>query len=56
MKRCDYSDRDPITNKIIGICFRIHNILGPGFVERIYLNALKVSFEKDDVKYEMEKE
>jgi len=56
IKKHDYGDRDPLTNKIIGICYEIHNVLGPGFVERIYLNALKVAFGKTDLKYETEKE
>ncbi len=51
----DYGDRDPVTEKIIGICYEIHNALGPGFVERIYFNALKISFQKNNIKFEAEK-
>ena len=29
-----------ITEIIIGLAFKVHNILGPGFAERVYENAL----------------
>jgi GxxExxY protein len=38
----NYKD-DLLTKKIIGACYEVHNILGPGFVEKIYLNALKIA-------------
>jgi len=41
----DYSDRDPLTGKIIAACYQVHNELGPGFVERIYLAALKAALK-----------
>ena len=47
MEKIDYSnkdgERDPLTGKIIEACYRVHNELGPGFVERIYMNALKIA-------------
>ena len=52
----DYSDRDPLTAKIIAACYQVHNDLGPGFVERIYLNALKVALKKLGLEYQEEKE
>jgi GxxExxY protein len=57
-KRRDYSDRDrdPLTEKIIAACYQVHNELGPGFVERIYLTALKVALKKLELNYEQEKE
>jgi hypothetical protein len=44
----DNSDRprDPLTEKIIAACYQVHNELGPGFVERIYLAALKSAFKE----------
>ncbi|GAG53533.1 unnamed protein product, partial [marine sediment metagenome] len=27
----DYSDRDPVTGKIITACYQVDNELGPGF-------------------------
>ncbi len=56
MKRDDYSDRDPLTAKIISACYQIHNELGPGFVERIYLQALKVILKELELDYQEEKE
>lgn len=56
MKECDYSDRDPLTAKIIAALYEVHNGLGPGFVERIYLNALKISLKKSNLDYQEEKE
>jgi len=56
IRKYDDSDRDPLTNKVIGICYEVHNTLGPGFVERIYLNALKMALGRTDLKYETEKE
>jgi len=31
---------DPLTERIIGCCFRVHRELGPGFPEKIYTAAL----------------
>jgi GxxExxY protein len=55
-KEYDYDDRDPLTGKIIAACYQVHNELGPGFVERIYLTALKVVLEKLELGYQEEKE
>lgn len=60
MERQDYSDknsdRDPLTGKIIEACYRVHNELGPGFVERIYMNALKIALEGLKLQFFTEKE
>ena len=60
IKKSDYSDkdgeRDPLTGKIIQACFHVHTTLGPGFVERIYLNALKIALEKLSLQFAAEKE
>lgn len=32
--------QDPLTQQIIGLCYRIANTLGHGFVEKVYENAL----------------
>ncbi|MDI6752562.1 MAG: GxxExxY protein [bacterium] len=34
-------EKDPLTERIIGCCFRIHRELGPGFNEKIYHNAFR---------------
>ncbi len=32
--------QDPLTQQIIGLCYRIANTLGHGFIEKVYENAL----------------
>ncbi len=46
---------DKLTEKIIGLCFEIHNALGPGYKEKIYKNALILLLKKTFLKYECEK-
>jgi len=55
-RKYDYNDRDPLTGRIIAACYQVHNELGPGFVERIYLAALKAALKKLELNYEEEKE
>jgi len=54
----DYGDksRDPLAEKIVAACYQVHNELGPGFVERIYLSALKAVPKKLELDYQEEKE
>ncbi len=35
-----------LTEKIIGCAYKVHNTLGPGFLERVYENALRIELEK----------
>ena len=44
-----------ITERIIGIAFDIHKLLGPGFNEKVYAQALKEEFSRNKVKNEKEK-
>ena len=37
---------DEITDRIIGCCFKVHRVLGPGFLEKVYENALMIELEK----------
>ena len=48
--------RDPLTERIISCCFKVHSELGPGFPEKIYHNALKMVIKEDGLEYESEKE
>jgi GxxExxY protein len=48
-------DKDPLTEKIIGCCFKVHTELGPGFNEQIYHNALKLALNKTQLEYQTEK-
>ena len=47
---------EDLTEKIIGLCMDVHNTIGPGFPEKIYHNALKILFPKNDFDIESEKE
>jgi GxxExxY protein len=42
--------QDPLTGLIIGCCFRVANELGPGFLEKVYENALAHELRKAKVK------
>ncbi|MCK5427575.1 MAG: GxxExxY protein [Thermodesulfovibrionia bacterium] len=48
-------DKDPLTEKIIGCCFKVNSELGPGFHEKIYHNALKLALREKDLTYQTEK-
>ena len=37
---------DDLTQKIIGCAYRVHNALGPGFLEKVYENSLRIELEK----------
>ncbi|MFI5160286.1 MAG: GxxExxY protein [Sphingobacteriales bacterium] len=41
--------------KIIGACFEVHKILGHGFKESVYKDALEVEFIKLDIPFQREK-
>jgi GxxExxY protein len=49
-------EKNELTERIIGCCFKIHRDLGPGFNEKVYHNALKLLFDKEGLQYESEKE
>ncbi|TVQ82308.1 MAG: GxxExxY protein [Bacteroidetes bacterium] len=44
------------TYKIIGICFDVHNQLGPGFSEIVYKDALEYEFRTQNIYFEREVE
>jgi GxxExxY protein len=39
------TDND-LTQTIIGLAYKVHNALGPGFLEKIYENALRIELER----------
>ena len=47
---------DPLTEKIIGCCFEVHRMLGPGFNEKIYSSALQHQLKLQDFSFVAEKE
>jgi len=48
MGKLEYEE---LTYKIRGAIFEVYNVLGPGFKELIYNNALREEFNKRGVKY-----
>ena len=49
----DYS-LQPVTEQIIGAAFEVHNVLGYGFLEKVYQRAMQVELQLRDVKVELE--
>jgi GxxExxY protein len=46
---------DELSKKIIGAAIEVHKLLGPGFIESIYHNALKRELMLQNISYETEK-
>ena len=44
----------PVTQQLIGPAFEVHNVLGYGFLERVYQRAMQVELEERSVKVELE--
>ena len=49
----DYS-LHPVTEKLIGAAFEVHNVLGYGFLERVYQRAMQIELEAHGVQAELE--
>jgi GxxExxY protein len=47
--------REELTEKIIHACINVHKELGPGFLESIYHNSLKLELAKLKLTFESEK-
>ena len=39
-------DINDLTHTVIGCAYKVHNVLGPGFFEKVYENALKVELAR----------
>ncbi len=48
MYRIDFKDK-VLTQKIIGCAFKVHRILGKGFLEKVYENAMAIELNKLDI-------
>jgi GxxExxY protein len=44
-----------LTDKVIGCCIAVHKALGPGFLEKIYEEALCMELAKAGLKFERQK-
>ena len=42
---------DPKSYAIMGCAMRVHSILGDGFLESAYVDALEIEFKKADIPY-----
>jgi GxxExxY protein len=49
----DYS-LEPVTRQLIGAAFEVHNVLGYGFLERVYQRALHAELISRGIKVELE--
>jgi GxxExxY protein len=38
-----------LTYKVIGCAYKVHNVLGPGFLEKVYENALKIELQQSGI-------
>ncbi|WDZ98819.1 GxxExxY protein [Mucilaginibacter sp. SJ] len=41
--------------KIIGACYEVHKVLGHGFIEAVYKDALEIEFTRLDIPFTREK-
>jgi GxxExxY protein len=44
----------PLTQQLIGAAFEVHNLLGFGFLEKVYQRAMQVELQLRGVKVELE--
>ena len=47
---------EELSKKIIGAAIEVHRALGPGFLENIYEQALKVELAEHDIHYDSQKD
>jgi len=47
---------EELSRKIIGAAIKVHRELGPGFLENIYEEALKIEFSEYDITFDFQKE
>ena len=44
---------EPVTRQLVGAAFEVHNLLGFGFLEKVYQRALQVELQLRGVKVEL---
>jgi len=48
-------EMNELTHRIVGVCMKVHNGLGPGFPEEYYQKALEYEFSKQNIPFEPQK-
>lgn len=51
----NFDRRDELTGKIIGCAMHVHRTLSPGFLEKVYSNALCIELAELGIDFETEK-
>lgn len=49
-----FENEDPLTNRIIGAAIAVHKALGPGLLEGVYHECMKIELEAIGLKFESE--
>ena len=47
---------EELTSEIIGICIKVHSILGPGLLESVYEEAICYELDKVEIEYKRQPE
>lgn len=47
---------EEVTKAILGAAYKVHNILGFGFIEKVYENSLVIELKKLDIQVEQQKQ
>jgi len=55
MGNAEIEELNRITERIIGLAIEVHKKLGPGFIEKIYQEALSLELDQSKISYEKEK-
>jgi GxxExxY protein len=55
-KNADEFPQKEETYEIIGICMKVHKVLGHGFLEIVYKDAIEIELRKRNILYSREKE
>ena len=55
LKEYELKGKDKKSYSIIGACMEVHKILGAGFIEKVYQDALEVEFKRRGIPYDREK-
>lgn len=45
---------DILTHQVIGCAYKVHSVLGSGFLEKVYENALKLELDKLGIKVQQQ--